>query len=146
MKKHTLAALAILAIPGCADQLMSDNRLQGAVGSALNDPNVTISGRHFDGATNTYVVAKTNHGTYSCTVNGGGALALGIINPPVCTPMGTATMSVDNPDRSTSAPYRAVSQARRDAARSHARAVQNNSVTESLQRQQVAVQASEATR
>ena len=87
MKKHTLAALAILAVPGCAETMMSDNRLQAAVGNALNDPNVLISNRKYDGATNTYVVARTNHGTYSCTVNGGGALALGIINPPVCTPM-----------------------------------------------------------
>ena len=137
MKKHTLAALALLAIPGCADTMVSDSRLQGVLGNALNDPNAVISNRRFDGFTNTYASVKTNHGTYSCTINGGGVAAMGIINPPVCTPTGGATMSETIKPASTQA-QRPVSQAQRDAARSHVRTVQNTSATENQQRVQAA--------
>lgn len=49
---------------------------------------VTITDRHYDGMTNTAYVAHTPQGSFNCTINGGGVLAMGITNPPNCSPAG----------------------------------------------------------
>ena len=86
MSKTILAILAtLLAVPGCANTLLSDDRIRGNTALALNDPNVTISNRRYDGMTNTYYTARTSHGSYACTMNGGSILAAGMTNPPQCT-------------------------------------------------------------
>jgi hypothetical protein len=48
---------------------------------------LTLSDRQTVSATDTEVTATLSNGKrYACTVNGGGLLAMGIINPPTCTP------------------------------------------------------------
>lgn len=84
-----LAAAAVIALAGCQDQMMSNDRMSSAIAGTLGVPPsaVTLTDRRSDGATNTYVLAHlTNGKTYACTVNGGGLLAAGMINPPSCQP------------------------------------------------------------
>ena len=88
MTRTTLAFLAAsLALGGCADKLLSDDRIRESTATALNQPTsaVTISGRRYDGATNTYYTANTPRGIYSCTINGGSIMAMGMTNPPQCS-------------------------------------------------------------
>lgn len=86
MSKTILAILATsLAMAGCANTLLSDDRIRDNTALALNDPNVAISNRRYDGMTNTYYTARTSHGSYACTINGGSILAAGMTNPPQCT-------------------------------------------------------------
>jgi hypothetical protein len=89
MKKTTLTAvLATLLLSACQSQMLSDGRIADNTASIIGaDPStVTISGRHGD-ATNTYYMATlTNGKRYACVINGGGALALGMVNPPTCNP------------------------------------------------------------
>ena len=87
----TAATLALLlATAGCANQLLSDDRLRDNTAMALGQPtaSVTIANRRYDGMTNTYYVARTPRGSFNCVINGGTALAMGITNPPSCTPAG----------------------------------------------------------
>lgn len=88
--KPMLIVGSVLLVSGCADTLMSDNRLRDSTAMALNQPAsaVTISDRHYDGMTNTQYVAHTPRGTYNCLINGGSVMALGMTNPPDCTPVG----------------------------------------------------------
>ena len=79
----------ILGLSGCQDQLMSDDRVKSSIAGVLGVPSssVTLTDRRSDGPTNTYVLAHVAGGkTYACTVNGGGVLAFGVINPPTCQP------------------------------------------------------------
>ncbi len=88
MNRTTLAFLAAsLALGGCADKLLSDDRIRENTAMALNQPisAVTISGRRYDGATNTYYTANTPRGTFACTINGGSVMALGMTNSPQCS-------------------------------------------------------------
>lgn len=88
MIRTTLALLAAsLVVTGCADKLLSDNRIRQNTAMALNQPTsaVTISNRRYDGATNTYYTANTPRGVYSCTINGGSILAMGMTNSPQCS-------------------------------------------------------------
>ena len=79
----------ILGLSGCQDQLMSDDRMRSSIAGVLGVPpsSVTLTDRRSDGPTNTHVLAHVAGGkTYACTVNGGGMLALGMMNPPTCQP------------------------------------------------------------
>ena len=90
--KAVAACIVLLAVSACQDQLMSNDRMTSAIAGTLGVPpsRVTLSDRRSDGPTNTYVLAHVTNGkTYACTVNGGGALAFGIINPPSCQPAAT---------------------------------------------------------
>lgn len=89
--KPTLAIIAAFVLSGCANQLLSDDRIRDDTAMALGQPAaaVTISGRRYDGATNTYYVARTPRGTYNCVINGGSVMAFGMTNPPDCTPVGS---------------------------------------------------------
>ena len=87
--KALASCIVLLTVSACQDQLMSNDRMTSAIAGTLGVPpsQVTLSDRRSDGPTNTYVLAHiTNGKTYACTVNGGGALAFGIINPPSCQP------------------------------------------------------------
>lgn len=92
MKNFRCAVLSVAAVTllaGCQDQMMSNDRMTSAIAGTLGvaPSAVTLSDRRSDGATNTYVVAHlTNGRSYACTVNGGGLLAAGMINPPNCQP------------------------------------------------------------
>lgn len=86
--KLTIASLLLcsLVCAGCQTTLLSDDRIAsataGTLGVALSD--ITITERRTDGPTNTFYTATTRKGSYSCVINGGSALSLGIVNPPTC--------------------------------------------------------------
>lgn len=92
MPKPTLVILAAaLALTSCADKLLSDDRIKTDTAAVLGlaAASVSISDRRYDGATNTYYVAYTPRGTYNCRINGGSVMALGMTNPPDCSPART---------------------------------------------------------
>lgn len=79
----------VIMLAGCQDQMMSNDRIASSVAGTLGVPPsaVTLSDRRSDGPTNTFVLAHLANGkTYACTINGGGLLAAGMINPPSCQP------------------------------------------------------------
>jgi hypothetical protein len=78
-----------MALSGCQEQMLSDGRIvdntAGVLGVSPSD--VTIYNRRSE-ITNTYYNAHTRAGkTYACVLNGGGALALGLLNAPTCNLM-----------------------------------------------------------
>ena len=88
MLKAPLAVLvAALAVSGCADTMLSNERIRNNTAMALGEPasTVTISKRQYDGATNTYYNAQTARGTFHRLINGGGLLAGGMTAPPQCS-------------------------------------------------------------
>src|SRR3954453_5411961 len=88
MHRWIIAVFAsTLALAGCADKLLSDDRLRDTTAMALGQPAaaVPISDRRYDGATNTYYTAHTPRGTYNCLINGGSVMAFGMTNPPDCS-------------------------------------------------------------
>jgi hypothetical protein len=70
----------------CQTTLLSDDRIASSTAGLLGvaTTEVSISNRRTDGPTNTVYTATTKKGTYACVINGGGLLAAGITNPPVC--------------------------------------------------------------
>lgn len=78
--------IAVAATSACQTTMLSDDRIASNTAGVLGVPisDVTISNRRSDGPTNTYYIAKTRKATYSCVINGGGLLAGGMTNPPVC--------------------------------------------------------------
>ena len=79
--------LASLTLAGCADKLLSDDRIRDNTALALNTSPATlvISDRRYDGMTNTYYTARTSRGTYACVINGGSVMAMGMTNRPECS-------------------------------------------------------------
>ena len=80
--------LAPLAVAGCANSILSDDRIRTNTASALgvSPDQVMISDRKYDGMTNTYYTASAAGRNYACTINGGTVMSMGITNPPTCTP------------------------------------------------------------
>jgi hypothetical protein len=75
---------------GCQSTMLTDDRIASNTASILGvaPDQLAISNRRSDGATNTYYIAKTRAGReYACTINGGGVLATGLVNPPSCNPV-----------------------------------------------------------
>lgn len=59
------------------------SKVAGTLGYSVND--ITLTSRRTEG-TNTYAMVKTNdRKKFSCTLNGGNLLTMGIVNPPSCT-------------------------------------------------------------
>lgn len=87
----TLVIAASTLFTGCASLASSTNMLSdedivsqtsGAMGYSPAD--VTLVSRRTEGV-NTYTELKTKDGTqFSCIVNGGNLLSMGMTNPPVC--------------------------------------------------------------
>jgi hypothetical protein len=83
----------VLALTGCSTiaektNFISDDQIKSKVGGTLGAPpeTITLVSRRTAG-TDTYVeVRLQNNRVYSCTLNGGNALTMGIINPPQCNP------------------------------------------------------------
>lgn len=88
MKSSYMFGLLVVAssMTACQTTMLSDDRIASSTAGVLGVPvsAVTISDRRSDGPTNTYYTAKTHKATYSCVINGGGLLAAGMTNPPVC--------------------------------------------------------------
>jgi hypothetical protein len=87
--KTAMLAAAIgstMLLGACQSQLLSDDRIASNTAGVLGVGNVAVSNRRST-ATNTYYDAVTKDGKhYACTINGGGALALGLTNAPTCNP------------------------------------------------------------
>ena len=81
----SLLLTAVLALSGCADQLVPDGRLRFNTAGVLgaDESAVTISNRR-SALTDTYYTATTPHGVFACSMNGGNILTAGLINTPVC--------------------------------------------------------------
>jgi hypothetical protein len=86
---RTISAIltASVALLGCADKLLSDDRIRDNTALILNVPSrsLVISDRRYDGMENTYYTARTSRSVYSCRVDGGNAWDFGITNPPQCS-------------------------------------------------------------
>lgn len=80
--------LAPLVMSGCANSILSDERIQSNTATALGVPesSVAISDRRYDGMTNTYYTATANGRAYACVLNGGTVMSMGMTNPPQCNP------------------------------------------------------------
>ena len=85
--RNPIYLAALLIVSGCADKLLSDDRIRDNTALALHVPasSIVIGDRRYDGMTNTYYVARTSRGTYSCVINGGSVMAMGMANPPQCS-------------------------------------------------------------
>ena len=87
--------LAVTSLSGCASIAESTNTLtdvqilsqtSGALGYTKSD--LTITNRHTEG-TNTYVnLIAANKKEFTCIINGGNILTLGMSNPPQCAKKG----------------------------------------------------------
>ena len=79
--------IASLTLAGCADKILSDDRIRDNTALVLNVPSdsLVISDRRYDGMENTYYTARTSRSVYSCRLDGGNAWDLGITNPPQCS-------------------------------------------------------------
>lgn len=84
-------AISVLAgLSACQSTLLSDDRIVSNTAGVLgvSPADLTIANRRSDGATNTYYTATARSGrAYACTINGGGVLAMGLVNPPTCNPI-----------------------------------------------------------
>jgi len=83
-----LACLGLLiAGSGCANQILSDDRIRSNTAMALGQPDsaVVIADRRYDGITATYYTARTPRASYRCVMTGGGVWDFGITNPPQCS-------------------------------------------------------------
>jgi hypothetical protein len=92
IRTREIAAVSIIlttamTLAGCADKILSDDRIRDNTALALNAPaaSIVISDRRYDGMTNTYYTARTSRATYSCVINGGSVMAMGMTNPPQCS-------------------------------------------------------------
>ncbi len=88
--RHLRLALVLVpfAVAGCANSILSDDRIRTNTASTLgvSPDQITISDRKYDGMTNTYYTASAAGRNYACTINGGTVMSMGITNPPTCTP------------------------------------------------------------
>ena len=82
------ACLILLTLfeAGCADRLVSDDRLRSKTATFLGVPEgtVSITNRRFDGTNATFYDAAVGRKVYKCIVTGGGALQLGLISGISC--------------------------------------------------------------
>jgi hypothetical protein len=75
-----------LALAGCANKILSDDRIRDSTALALNMPpaSIVISDRQYDGMMSTYYTASTRRGVYHCRISGGSINMLGMTDPPDC--------------------------------------------------------------
>ena len=78
---------AALTLAGCADKILSDDRIKDQTALALDMPaaSIVISDRQYDGYLTTYYNAHTSHGIYRCSISGGSLNVLGETDPPECS-------------------------------------------------------------
>jgi hypothetical protein len=78
---------ASLTLAGCADKLLSDDRIRDDTAVALNMPAaaVVISDRRYDGYGTTYYTASNHRAVFRCRIEGGNLNSFGLTNPPECS-------------------------------------------------------------
>ena len=88
--RHLRFALALvpIALAGCANSILSDDKIKSETAGVLGvaPDQVAISGRSYDGVTNTFYTASAGGRNYACTINGGTVMSFGMTNPPTCNP------------------------------------------------------------
>ena len=86
-KRLMMAALSSAALSGCANAILSDDRIQSNTAMALHvsPERVQISDRRYDGGVDTFYVATVGRRSYSCVINGGTVMSLGMTNAPQCS-------------------------------------------------------------
>jgi hypothetical protein len=87
-----LAALAAVGLLGACvgtKVLVPDSRLVSITANMLGvtPDEVAISNRR-GGGLNTYYTARVGDRAYACMVNGGSVMTFGMVNPPLCNPIG----------------------------------------------------------
>jgi hypothetical protein len=89
--KPAFVIIAAIALPGCADQMLSSDRIRDSTARVLNQPApaITISDRQSDGPMSTSYTVTTPRGSYHCTIGGGSISQLGITETPECAPLGS---------------------------------------------------------
>lgn len=91
LRRITPVIAASALFTGCASlasgtNMLSDERIVSETSGAMGYPpaDVTLVSRRTEGV-NTYVELKTKDGKqFTCIVNGGNLLSMGMTNPPVC--------------------------------------------------------------
>ena len=95
LKNFGLVFLAASCLTGCASiaagtNTLSDERIKSESSGALgySPEEVTIVSRRTEGV-NTYVNLKAKDGKeFTCIINGGNILSMGMTNPPMCSKKG----------------------------------------------------------
>jgi hypothetical protein len=89
--KPAFVIIAAIALSGCADQMLSNDRIRDSTARVLNQPAsaITVSDRQADGPMSTSYIATTSRGSYRCTIGGGSISQLGITETPECAPLGS---------------------------------------------------------
>ncbi|MAF04982.1 hypothetical protein E2K99_07475 [Herbaspirillum huttiense] len=93
-----LMILSMFSVAGCdtiaeKTNILSDEKIksQAAGNLGYSPSDLTIISRRTDG-TNTFVNVVTNdRKEFSCIINGGNLLTMGMSNPAACTPKGQAS-------------------------------------------------------
>ena len=89
MSKTVMFAALLAAAPllsACQTEMLSNDRIASNTASVINvrPDQLTISDRYSD-QTNTYYTVHTKDGaTHTCVINGGGLLAVGMVDTPTC--------------------------------------------------------------
>ncbi len=91
MLQLCIAASLALTVGGCSSlasktNTLTDDKIKSQTSAALGlqPDELTIVSRRTEG-TNTYVNLKASSGNeFTCMINGGNMLTLGMTNPPVC--------------------------------------------------------------
>ena len=95
MQRLAVIGLVSVLLGGCttiagSTNTLSDERIKSETAGALGYPpnDVTIVSRRTEGV-NTYVSLLTvDKHEYSCIINGGNLLSMGMVNPPMCSKKG----------------------------------------------------------
>lgn len=95
LSKFTLVCLAGFALSGCAaiaggTNSLTDERIKAETSGALgySPEQIDIVSRSIQGV-NTYVgLVAAGKQQYTCIINGGNILTLGMVNPPMCSKKG----------------------------------------------------------
>jgi len=84
---NVIAVVLLTALAGCADKMLSNDRIRDSTALALNVPasTIVISDRRYDGLENTFYTASTPRAIYHCRIDGGNAMDFGMTNPPQCS-------------------------------------------------------------
>jgi hypothetical protein len=95
LSKFTLACLGAFAVTGCAaiasgTNTLTDERIKAETSGALgySPDQIDIVSRSTQGV-NTYVsLVAAGKQEYTCIINGGNILTMGMVNPPMCSKKG----------------------------------------------------------
>ena len=87
VQPNIFVVASLVALSGCADKLLSNDRIKDSTALTLNVPasSIVISDRRYDGLENTFYTASTPRAIYHCRIDGGNVMDFGLTNPPQCS-------------------------------------------------------------